>query len=146
MLEKFEEKARELFKEAMREKGYSEVAIELATDPQDMRICEEHNAFGLIDGYCGDTMMVWIQVEDDSIIDASFHTDGCSDSIAAGGMAVRLAKGKKLDEAMQIDDKAILDALGGLPSEGGHCAILASNTLRVAISDYRSNHKDNENS
>jgi NifU-like protein involved in Fe-S cluster formation len=139
MLENVEEKALELYREVMREKGYSDAAIELILDPKDMRICEFHNAFGLIDGYCGDTMMIWIRVENGVIVDASFHTDGCSDSIAAGGMAVRLAKGKTLDEAMEISARTILDALGNLPSEGGHCAELASNTLMVAISDWRDN-------
>lgn len=142
MIENYEEQAKELFKQAMLERGYSQIAVDLVVDPKDMRICELHNAFGLIDGYCGDTMMFWIQVENSIIVDASFHTDGCSDSIAAGGMATVLARGKTLDEAMEIDDQMILKSLGGLPSEGGHCATLASNTLRVAISDYRANFEE----
>ncbi|MBN1368863.1 MAG: iron-sulfur cluster assembly scaffold protein [Dehalococcoidaceae bacterium] len=139
MIDDLEEKAKELYREVMHEKGYSDAAIELILDPKDMRICDQHNAFGIIDGFCGDTMMMWIQVENGIIIDASFHTDGCSDSIAAGGMATLLARGKSLDEAMEIDQQTILDALGDLPSEGGHCAELASNTLRVTVSDYRYN-------
>ncbi len=141
-MENVDEKILELTRQAMRVKGYSDPAIDLIIDPKDLRICEKHNAFGLIDGYCGDTMMMWKRVEDGIIVDASFHTDGCSDSIAAGGMATRLARGKTLDEAMEIDERIILEALGGLPSEGGHCALLASNTLRVTISDYTSNYDE----
>ncbi|MDD4229907.1 MAG: iron-sulfur cluster assembly scaffold protein [Dehalococcoidales bacterium] len=136
-----EAKAKEIVKQFMMGNGYGAAAVDLIMDPVDMRICDYHNAFGIIDGYCGDTMMMWIQVENGIIVDASFNTDGCNDSIAAGGMATKLAKGKTLDQAMEIDAEVILEALGGIPSEGGHCAELASNTLRVTISDYRYNNE-----
>jgi nitrogen fixation NifU-like protein len=141
MTDELEERAKDLVKKMMMDQGYGAAAVDLILDPKDMRICELNNAFGIIDGYCGDTMMIWLQVENGVIVDASFHTDGCSDSIAAGGMAVKLARGKTLDEAMEINDKVVIEALGGIPSEGGHCAELASNTLMVAISDYRSNNE-----
>ena len=140
MTDDLDEKARALVKQVMMGQGYSSAAVDLIMDPKDMRICDYHNAFGMIDGFCGDTMMMWIQVENGVIVDATFSTDGCQNSVAAGGMAVLLAKGKTLDEAMEIDDKTILNALGGLP-EDEHCAELASNTLRVAISDYRFNNE-----
>jgi nitrogen fixation NifU-like protein len=136
-------KAREIVKTYMMSIGYSAVAVDLILDPVDMRMCDLHNAFGIIDGFCGDTMMMWVQVKDDVIVDVSFHTDGCQNSVAAGGMATRLAKGKTLDEAMEIDQQMILDALGGLPDDE-HCAELASNTLRVAISDYKYSQNEQE--
>jgi nitrogen fixation NifU-like protein len=141
MTDELEEKAKLLVKQVMLEQGYSEPAVDLIIDPKDMRMCDQHNAFGMIDGFCGDTMMMWIQVENDIIVDISFHTDGCQNSVAAGGMAAKLARGKTLNEAMEIDDMVILNALGGLP-EDEHCAELASNTLRVAISDYRFNNNE----
>jgi nitrogen fixation NifU-like protein len=141
MTDELEEKAKLLVKQVMLEQGYSEPAVDLIIDPKDMRMCDQHNAFGMIDGFCGDTMMMWIQVENDVIVDISFHTDGCQNSVAAGGMAAKLARGKTLSEAMEIDDMVILNALGGLP-EDEHCAELASNTLRVAISDYRFNNNE----
>jgi nitrogen fixation NifU-like protein len=141
MTDELEEKAKLLVKQVMLEQGYSEPAVDLIIDPKDMRMCDQHNAFGMIDGFCGDTMMMWIQVENDVIVDISFHTDGCQNSVAAGGMAAKLARGKTLNEAMEIDDMIILNALGGLP-EDEHCAELASNTLRVAISDYRFNNNE----
>ncbi len=141
MTDELEEKAKLLVKQVMLEQGYSEPAVDLIIDPKDMRMCDQHNAFGMIDGFCGDTMMMWIQVENDVIVDISFHTDGCQNSVAAGGMAAKLARGKTLNEAMEIDDMVILNALGGLP-EDEHCAELASNTLRVAISDYRFNNNE----
>lgn len=141
MTDELEEKAKLLVKQVMLEQGYSEPAVDLIIDPKDMRMCDQHNAFGMIDGFCGDTMMMWIQVENDVIVDISFHTDGCQNSVAAGGMAAKLARGKTLSEAMEIDDMVILTALGGLP-EDEHCAELASNTLRVAISDYRFNNNE----
>ncbi|MDD4635193.1 MAG: iron-sulfur cluster assembly scaffold protein [Dehalococcoidales bacterium] len=141
MIDEMEEKAKQLVRQVMIEHGYSDTAIDLILDPKDMRICDYHNAFGMIDGFCGDSMMMWIKVDNGIILDASFNTDGCKNSIAAGGMAVILARGKTLDEAMEIDANTILGALGGLP-EDEHCAELASNTLRVAISDYRYNYEE----
>ncbi len=136
MLENFDEKTKELYYQAMLEQGYSQLAAELVTNPGDMRICENHNAFGLIDGHCGDTMMVWIQVENGRIVDASYHTDGCLDSIAAGGLVISLVKGKTLQEALEIDRQSVFDALGRVSGEGGQCAILA---LKQAINSYLSN-------
>ncbi len=91
-----------------------------------------------ITGPCGDTLEVWLHVIDERIEEAGFTTDGCGPSRACGSMATELAIGKPLAEAATIEQADILTALGGLPEESEHCALLASNTLKAAIEDCRS--------
>jgi ATP-binding protein involved in chromosome partitioning len=101
------------------------------------------NGHARVTGPCCDTMEFWIQVNARRIVEASFTTSGCGASRAAGSMATELAIGKRLMEAMQIDQADILAALGGLPEKSEHCALLAANTLKAAIADYASR-KGNE--
>jgi len=87
-------------------------------------------------GPCCDTMEFWLQISEDRIVDASFTTSGCGSSCAAGSMATEIAIGKRLTEAVRIDQADILAALGGLPEKSEHCALLAANTLKAAIEDF----------
>ena len=96
------------------------------------------NGHARITGPCGDTMEFWIQVTDKRIIRAGFTTTGCGPSRAAGSMATELAVNRPLREAGFIEQADILEALGGLPKDSEHCALLASNTLKAAIRDYLS--------
>jgi len=90
-----------------------------------------------ITGPCGDTMEIWIGVADGLIVRASFTTDGCGHSLAAGSAAARLAEGKSLDAASAISQTDVLAACGGLPEDSRHCALLAARTLHEAIGDAR---------
>lgn len=117
---------------------YSEKGLELYFNPVKMRKMKPSNGFARISGPCGDTMEVYLNIEDGMIRETSFQTDGCMPSIMSGGMAVMLAEGKSSTEASQIGQVTILEALGGLPEESKHCALLASNTLRMAIENYLS--------
>jgi nitrogen fixation NifU-like protein len=126
----------ELIKSRMRE-VYSDTAIEHGMNPRNVGEIEDADAFAGITGPCGDTMSIWLKIKDDTIIDARFLTDGCGTSRASGSMATELAKGKSISEAQSIGQQDILDALGGLPEDSEHCALLASNTLKEAIKDYR---------
>jgi nitrogen fixation NifU-like protein len=81
-------------------------------------------------------MEIWLGVREDVIKEATFWTDGCGTTIAAGSMVTELAKGKTIREAMRITQKEVLEALGGLPEESQHCALLASDTLKEAVKDY----------
>jgi nitrogen fixation NifU-like protein len=129
------EQFEELIKQEMR-KVYSEAVVEHSMNPRNLGELEDADGFGRVTGPCGDTMHMWLKVKDGTISDASFMTDGCSTTIASGSMVTELAKGKSVAEAQKISQKYILNALGGLPEESQHCALLAANTLRTAIKDY----------
>jgi len=96
----------------------------------------QFNGHARITGPCGDTMEFWVQVGEQRITNVGFTTDGCGPSRAAGSIATELATGKPLTEAVRIEQADILTALGGLPEESEHCALLASNTLKAAITDF----------
>ena len=129
------EKYRELYETAMRQ-TYSDTVLDLVRYPRNLGDLEEANAFGIITGPCGDTMAIWLKVEDDKICEASFTTDGCMTSLAAGSMVTELVKGKTLADAQQISQEDVLTVLDGLPKESKHCALLAANTLKEAVRDY----------
>jgi nitrogen fixation NifU-like protein len=117
-------------------KVYSEKVIERWLHPIYMGEIESPQGSGKVTGPCGDTMHIFLRIENGRIADARFLTDGCATTIAAGCMACELAIGKKYNEALRIGKEVILEELGGLPEESIHCALLASNTLRKAVTDY----------
>lgn len=115
---------------------YSETVIEHAMNPRNLGEMADNDGFARVTGPCGDTMEIWLKVIDGIIIKATFYTDGCGTSIASGSMVTEIAKGKSITEAQKINRRNVLDALGGLPDESEHCALLAANTLREAVRDY----------
>ena len=115
---------------------YTETVIDHAMNPRNVGSIQNADGFASITGPCGDTMEIWLSVWNDAIKNTTFWTDGCGTSIAAGSMVTELAKGKAATEALRITQQDVLDALGGLPEESTHCALLAANTLREAIKDY----------
>jgi len=129
------EQFEELIKAEMR-KVYSETAIDHAMDPRNLGDMEDADGFAKVTGSCGDTMEIWLKIKNGTIADASFITDGCGTSIASGSMVTEMAKGKSVNEAWKIGQQDVLSALGGLPEESEHCALLAANTLKEAIRDY----------
>ena len=131
----FCDKFEELIKPEMR-KIYSETVIEHSMNPRNVGDLENADGFARVTGPCCDTMEIWLKVKYGTITDASFMTDGCGTTIASGSMVTRLAKGKSAGEAQKIDQQDVLAALGGLPEESRHCALLAANTLKEAIKDY----------
>lgn len=86
---------------------------------------------------CGDVMRITIKVTDDKIEDVKFKTFGCGAAIATSSMVTEMVKGLPLDEAMKVSNKAVADALGGLPPQKLHCSNLAADALHLAIEDYR---------
>ncbi|MEX0974319.1 MAG: Fe-S cluster assembly scaffold protein NifU [Bacillota bacterium] len=86
---------------------------------------------------CGDVMRITIKVKDDKIDDIKFKTFGCGAAIATSSMVTELVKGLSLDEAMQVSNRAVAEALGGLPVQKLHCSNLAADALHEAIEDYR---------
>ncbi len=115
---------------------YTEKVIDHAQHPRNLGSLNNPDGFGRVTGSCGDTMELYLRIRDDRILSASFMTDGCGTTIAAGSMVTELAKGKGVLEAFKITRDDILNALGGLPEENQHCAQLAADTLRAALRDY----------
>jgi len=113
-------------------------ALERFQRPRNYGPLAQFNGHARITGPCGDTMEIWLQVADGRIAQAGFTTTGCGPSRAAGSMATECAMGKPLEDALRIERREILEALGGLPTESEHCALLAANTLKTAIGDYSS--------
>jgi len=135
------DKYEELIKAEMK-KVYSETVVEHSVNPQNVGEIEDADGFANITGPCGDTMEMWLKVSNDIIKEATFMTDGCSTTIAAGSMVAELAKGKSIGQALNIGQQDVLNALDGLPEESKHCALLAANTLKEAIKDYLSFKKE----
>lgn len=138
------EKFEEIMKEKMRT-VYSDMVVELGMNPKNLGEVDDANGFARITGPCGDTMSIWLKIRGDRIIDAGFTTDGCTTSLASASMATVIAKDSGIEEARKISQQDILDALGGLPDESRHCALLAANTLKAAIQDYVNQTENTDN-
>ena len=138
MAQKFDDPFKELEQSVMEDMKeiYSENAIDHFLNPRNLGEIAAPDGFGRVTGPCGDTMEIYLKVRDGKVINASFWTDGCGSSIASGSMVTELAKEKSLIEAQKITQDDVLDALGGLPEDSLHCALLAANTLKEAIKDY----------
>jgi nitrogen fixation NifU-like protein len=138
MAEELNNSFRELEQSIMEDmrKVYSENTIDHFLNPRNLGEIPAPDGFGKVTGPCGDTVEISLKVGDDRIMNAFFWTDGCGTTIAAGSMATELAKGKSVSQAMKITQQDVLDALGGLPEDSVHCALLATNTLKEAVKDY----------
>lgn len=115
---------------------YTETVIDHAMNPRNVGKLPDPDGYGRITGSCGDSMEVWLKIENSRITDVRFMTDGCGTSIASGSMMTEMAAGKPIAEAEKIGPGEILDKLGGLPDESRHCALLAASTLGAAVYDY----------
>jgi len=138
MSEDFDKAMDELQKSIIEDarKVYSEKVIERWLNPKYMEEMESPQGHGKVTGTCGDTVQIFLRIDNNRITDARFITDGCATTIAAGGMACELAMEKPFREAFKITKEIILEQLGGLPDESIHCALLASDALRAALTDY----------
>jgi nitrogen fixation NifU-like protein len=140
----FEKTVNELQESIMEDarKVYSEKVIQRWLNPRNLGKIRDPDGFAKIKGPCGDTMQISFKVKEGRLSKIKFKTDGCASSIAAGNMVTELAQGKKIEEAAEISQQMILDALDGLPEESVHCALLASNTLKEAIKNYFDSKRD----
>jgi nitrogen fixation NifU-like protein len=116
--------------------GFSAVVIDHATLPRNYGLLSRANGFAEITGPCGDTMWFWLYISDGVVKAASFMTDGCGSTLACGSMATCLAQGASIRDVESMTREDVLKALGGLPAEFEHCALLAVNTLQAACKDY----------
>lgn len=121
---------------------YSEKVMDHFRNPKNMGEMKDADGEGTVGNpVCGDLMTIYIKVDDDKIEDIKFKTFGCAAAIATSSMITELAKGKKLDEAIDISREDVAGELGGLPPIKMHCSNLAADALKAAIKDYKSKHK-----
>ena len=110
-------------------KVYTETTIDHAMNPRNVGDMADANGFAKVTGPCGDSMEIRLKVNNDTIVGATFMTDGCGTTIASGSIVTEMAKEKNIIEARKISSQDVLNALGGLPEESQHCALLAANTM-----------------
>jgi nitrogen fixation NifU-like protein len=117
---------------------YSDLVMDHFTNPRNVGEVEDPDGVGEIGNpVCGDVMRLTIKVQDGRITDVKFKTFGCGAAVATSSMVTELVCGKTLDEALEISNKAVAEALGGLPPQKMHCSNLAADALHLAIDDYR---------
>ncbi|NLN41802.1 MAG: Fe-S cluster assembly scaffold protein NifU [Clostridiales bacterium] len=122
---------------------YSEKVMDHFMNPRNVGEIENPDGVGEVgNAKCGDIMRISLKVENDVIVDVKFKTFGCGAAIATSSMATELVKGKTIDEALAITNKAVADALDGLPPVKMHCSVLAEEAIRKAIEDYKEKQKN----
>ena len=116
---------------------YSEKVMEHFANPRNVGELADANGIGEVgNAKCGDIMKIYLKIENDVISDVRFKTFGCGAAVATSSMATELVKGKTVNEALGITNKAVAEALDGLPSEKMHCSVLAEQGIKAAIQDY----------
>lgn len=121
---------------------YSDKVMDHFRNPRNVGDIENPDGIGHVGNpTCGDIMELYIRVKDNIITDARFKTFGCGAAIATSSMVTELVKGKTIEEALEISNKAVIEALDGLPAVKVHCSVLAEEALKMAIEDYMSKAK-----
>jgi nitrogen fixation NifU-like protein len=117
---------------------YSEKVMDHFTNPRNVGEIVDANGIGEVgNAKCGDIMKVYLKVENNTVVDAKFKTFGCGSAIASSSMATELIKGKTVEEAWDLTNLAVAEALDGLPPIKMHCSVLAEEAIHKAINDYR---------
>ena len=120
---------------------YSEKVMDHFAHPRNVGEIENPDGVGEVGNpVCGDIMKIFLKIENNRIVDAKFKTFGCGAAIASSSMATELVKGKTLEEAWEVSNKAVAEALEGLPPIKMHCSVLAEEGIHKAINDYRVRH------
>ena len=123
---------------------YSEKVMDHFMNPRNVGKIDDADGVGEVgNAKCGDIMKIYIKVDNNIITDVKFNTFGCGSAIASSSMATEMIKGKSLDDALELTNKAVAEALDGLPSHQMHCSVLAEEAIKAAIDDYKEKHKDN---
>ena len=122
---------------------YSEKVMDHFRNPRNIGVIENADGIGEVgNAKCGDIMKMYLKIEDDVIVDVKFETFGCASAIASSSMATELIKGRPVSEAMQLTNKAVAEALDGLPAYKMHCSVLAEEAIQSALEDYYSRHPE----
>ena len=116
---------------------YSEKVLDHFTNPRNVGEIEDANAVGEVgNAKCGDIMKIYMKIQDNVIQDVKFKTFGCGAAVATSSMATEMIKGKSVDDALGLTNKAVMEALDGLPAVRVHCSVLAEQAIKSALSDY----------
>ncbi len=116
---------------------YSEKVMDHFANPRNVGEIEDANAVGEVgNAKCGDIMKIYMKIEDNIIKEVKFKTFGCGAAVATSSMATEMVKGKTIDDALKLTNKAVMEALDGLPPAKVHCSVLAEEAINAAIYDY----------
>ena len=117
---------------------YSEKVMDHFRNPRNVGVIEDANGIGEVgNAKCGDIMKMYLKIEDDVVQDVKFETFGCGSAIASSSMATELIKGRPVSEARSLTNKAVAEALDGLPDYKMHCSVLAEEAIQSALEDYQ---------
>ena len=120
---------------------YSEKVMDHFQHPRNLGKMEDADGIGEVgNAKCGDIMKMYIKVKDGIITDVKFNTFGCGSAIATSSMATELVKGKPITEAVKLTNRAVVEALDGLPTNKIHCSVLAEEAIKAAVKDYYDRH------
>lgn len=120
---------------------YTEKVMDHFRNPRNVGKLDDADGIGEVgNARCGDIMKIYIKVKDGIISDVKFNTFGCGSAIASSSMATELIKGKPIAQALELTNKAVAEALDGLPAYKMHCSVLAEQAIRAAIKDYYDKH------
>lgn len=120
---------------------YSEKVMDHFTNPRNVGKIEDADGVGEVgNAKCGDIMKIYLKINNGIITDVKFNTFGCGSAIASSSMATELIKGQPLEKALELTNKAVAEALDGLPAHKMHCSVLAEEAIRAAIKDYYDKH------
>ena len=118
---------------------YSDKVMDHFLKPRNLGVSEDADGIGEVgNAKCGDIMKMYLKIDDDIITDVKFETFGCASAIASSSMATELIKGASVEDAMQLTNKAVAEALDGLPAYKMHCSVLAEEAIQAALEDYKS--------
>ena len=116
---------------------YSEKVMDHFRNPRNVGVIEDADGVGEVGNpVCGDIMKIYLKIENDIIVDVKFETFGCGSAIASSSMATELIKGKPISEALKLTNRAVAEALDGLPAHKVHCSVLAEEAIKLALKDY----------
>ena len=116
---------------------YSEKVMDHFRNPRNIGIIEDADGIGEVgNAKCGDIMKIYLKIDNDIITDVKFETFGCGSAIASSSMATELIKGKPVSEALELTNRAVVEALDGLPAHKLHCSVLAEEAIKAALKDY----------
>ena len=116
---------------------YSEKVMDHFRNPRNVGVIENADGVGEVGNpVCGDIMKIYLKIENDRVADVKFETFGCGSAIASSSMATELIKGKPLSQALSLTNKAVAEALDGLPAHKLHCSVLAEEAIKKAVQDY----------
>ena len=122
---------------------YSEKVMDHFRNPRNVGVIEDADGVGQMgNAKCGDIMKMYLKIEDDIVTDVKFETFGCGSAIASSSMATELIMGKPLSEVSRLTNKAVAEALDGLPAYKMHCSVLAEEAIQAALEDYYTKHPE----